>query len=262
MTSYNESTSGLEFLTKGACMPTSQRLARHSDLPSLWPVFLAGQAEQPVRVLLIDDDVHMRRLIAQELLADLRIDLRGQGCSVKEGRELISQSEFEVMLLDLNLGDGMGFELIEYMKAAHPGAQGIVISTREDAQHALHAFGLGATGYLVKSSWLGAFAQAVLQVANGGACITPDLARRLLSNAAPALDKGAAMGLDKTKEMLCGSEKEVLKLLAAGHISREIGKRLDMSERTVNMDIKNICRKLNARTRAHAVSLATRLKLF
>lgn len=87
---------------------------------SLWPDFLAGQPGQPVRVLLIDDDASIRKVIANELLGDLRTDLVAQGSSVREGRRLISQHEFDVMLIDLSLGDGSGFELIEYMKSVQP----------------------------------------------------------------------------------------------------------------------------------------------
>ncbi|MDB5929965.1 MAG: two component transcriptional regulator, LuxR family, partial [Polaromonas sp.] len=97
----------------------------------MWPGFLAGQPEQPVRVLLVDDDPNMSRVIAHELLADLRIDLMGQGGSVKEGRRLIGQHDFDVLLVDLNLGDGTGFALIEHMKMARPTAEAVVISAMD-----------------------------------------------------------------------------------------------------------------------------------
>lgn len=81
-----------------------------------WPPFLVGQVARPVRVLLVDDDANIRHVISNELMADLRCNLVGQGCSMREGRRLISSCEFDVMLVDLNLGDGNGFELIEHMK--------------------------------------------------------------------------------------------------------------------------------------------------
>jgi DNA-binding NarL/FixJ family response regulator len=229
----------------------------------MWPAFLTGQAEQPVRVLLIDDDPHMSRVIAHELLADLRINLLGQGSSVREGRRLISQNEFDVMLVDLNLGDGTGFDLIEYMKTIRPMAEAVVISAMEDEQHALHAFELGATGYLVKNSWFGNFPQAVLQVVNGGASITPNLARRLLGKFEHQQSGGLpVLHENKSKDKLSEREKEVLKLVASGYTSTEIGSRLNISGQTVNTHIKNIYRKLNVRTRAQAVSFASVRGLF
>jgi DNA-binding NarL/FixJ family response regulator len=174
----------------------------------MWPGFLTGQADQPVRVLLIDDDPHISRVIAYELLADLRIDLVGQGASTRDGRRLISQHDFDVMLVDLNLGDGTGFTLIEHLKTVRPAAEAIVISTMEDEQHALKAFELGATGYLVKNSWFGSFPQAVLQVVNGGASITPSLARRLLKRFEPAASSARAAPGNKQPRRSCPCVKK------------------------------------------------------
>jgi DNA-binding NarL/FixJ family response regulator len=236
---------------------------RQASSLGMWPDFLTGQPGQPVRVLLIDDDPHIRLVIAQELLVDMRINLLAQAGSMKEGRRLIAQYEFDVMLVDLNLGDGTGFDLIEHMKNVRPMAEAVVISAMEDEQHALHAFELGATGYLVKNSWFGSFPQAVLQVVNGGASITPNLARRLLhrlDHAQGEAHSTTPSGCENDK--LSEREKEVLKMVAAGYTSAEIGSRLAVSCHTINTHIKNIYRKLNVRTRAQAVSFAAHRGLF
>lgn len=247
----------------GAVTPDDDtRFIARGGVPSMWPDFLTGQPGQPVRVILIDDDAQMRRVISQELLGDLRINLLGQARSLKEGRRLIGQHEFDVMLVDLNLGDGTGFDLIEYMKTSHPLAEAVVISAMEDEQHALHAFELGATGYLVKNSWFGNFSQAVLQVVNGGASITPNLARRLLGKFEPAQRSDQSPEPERQKERLSVREKEVLKLVAAGYTSGEIGERLVISSQTVNAHIKNIYSKLQVHTRAQAVSFAALRGLF
>lgn len=262
MENPSESDAKSNFPIKTGSLATSQHLAPHGSLPPLWPGFLTGQPEQPVRVLLVDDDLHMIRVIAHELLADLRINLLGQVTSLREGRRFISQNDFDVMLVDLNLGDGTGFDLIEYMKTVRPMAEAVVISVEEDAQHALHAFELGATGYLVKNSWFGSFPQAVLQVVNGGASITPNLARRLLNRFEHAQLSEQVTREARSKDKLSEREKEVLKLVASGYTSTAIGGRLLISGQTVNTHIKNIYRKLNVRTRAQAVSFATHRGLF
>ncbi len=228
----------------------------------LWPDFLVGQPGRPVRVLLIDDDAHMRRVIAQELLSDLRCDLVAQGGSFKEARKLIAKHVFEVMLVDLNLSDGSGFDLIEQMKSSHPLAEAVVISAFEDEQHAMRAFELGATGYLVKNSWFGNFPLAMLQVANGGASITPSLARRLLQRLEhPPEVLGRFAAAQPPRDKLSEREKEILKMVAAGHTSLEIGKQLLISHQTVNTHIKNTYRKLQVRSRAQAVSSAVHMGL-
>ena len=237
--------------------PLSDDMISPSPLPVqwMWPDFLKGQPGQPVRVLLIDDDPNIRLVIAQELLADLRINLTGQASNKKEAKRLMAM-DFDVMLVDLNLGDGTGFELLEYMKTVRPMAEAIVISVMEDEQHALRAFELGATGYLVKNSWFGNFPQAVLQVVNGGASITPQLARRLLMRFEKSNGGARAVPAPAEREKLSEREREVLKMVSCGYTSAEAGSRLQISAQTVNSHVKNIYRKLRVKTRAQAVSYA------
>lgn len=248
----------------------TQAVPGRATQPSVWPEFLSGQADKPVRVLLVDDDAHMRRVIAQELMADPRTLVVAQATSVREGRKAIKQHEFDVMLVDLNLGDGEGFTLIDYLKSVRPTAEAVMVSIMENDDQVLRAFELGATGYLVKHSWFGNYPQAVLQVVNGGASITPNLARRLLqrfdSSAAAASATSAPRRADADRERegerLSVREKEVLRMVASGYTSAEIGKRLEISGLTVNTHIKNIYRKLQVRTRAQAVRFASLRGLF
>jgi len=224
----------------------------------LWPHFLTGQEDAPVRVLLVDDDEFMRRVIAQELLSDMRIQLEGQAGSVRDGRRLLATHEFDVLMVDLRLGDGSGFDLIREARKLQRHCEIIVISALEDDAHVMHALELGATGYLLKHAWLQSFAQAVLQVVNGGAAITPKLARRLLTRM--NLQTGGdppALETPVREATLTAREREVLRCVARGYVSKEISLRLGISGQTVNAHIKNIYKKLHVHSRAQAVSLAT-----
>lgn len=223
-----------------------------------WPDFLVGQPLKPVRVLLVDDDPCIRHVIAQELLADARIELSGQAGSLREGRRLLASHDFDVLIVDIRLGDGSGFDLITSARNHRSAAEIIVVSALEDERQLLHAFALGATGYLVKNSWFQSFAQAVLQVVNGGAAITPSLARRLLLNLDPPRDTAQPVLQPQPGAMLSEREREVLQLVATGHISDDIAIRLAISAQTVHAHIKNIYRKLHVHTRAQAVSFALR----
>jgi DNA-binding NarL/FixJ family response regulator len=221
-----------------------------------WPDYFLGQPGRPIRVLLVDDDSHVRNVIANELLSDARIALVAQGGSLKEGRRLANSREFDVLLVDLNLGDGLGFDLITLVKTAKPLVEVIAISVMEDEDHALHAFELGATGYYVKHTWFGSFPDAVLQVVNGGASITPSLARRLLKKMDHSHVTPATSVPRPAVDLLSDREREVLKMVATGYISSEISQMLSISIQTVNTHIKNTHHKLQVRTRAQAVSLA------
>ncbi|CAM4194957.1 response regulator transcription factor [Comamonas aquatilis] len=228
----------------------------------MWPQSMVGQEGKPVRVYVVDDDNHIRRVIAQELMSDPRTLLVGQAASLREARKHLNQQPFDVLLVDLNLGDGEGLELIGLAQTLNPDALIVVVSVTERDDKVLQAFELGAMGYLLKNSLFGDYVQAVLQVANGGASITPSLARKLLSH----LDKSHARPFASVgtlqEERLSARESEVLKLVAGGYTSSEIGTQLGISTLTVNTHIKSIYRKLQARTRAQAVRAASLRGLF
>lgn len=231
--------------------------AARANSAAAWPTFMVGQAENPVRVIVVDDDTHIRRVIAQELMADPRTLLVADGGSLREGKRLVREHEFDVILVDLNLGDGRGYDLIAYAKELRSSAEAVVVSVLEADEDVMRAFELGASGFLVKNSWFGGFVQAVLQVANGGASITPSLARRLLlrMDRLSGLARLTAAGAQKK---LTERERAILRMIASGMTSPEIGDRLGISPMTVNSHVKNIYQKLRVRSRAQAVSCANK----
>lgn len=234
------------------------------ESPSMWPDYMVGQPDKPVKVLVIEDDVHLRMVIAQEIMNDRRTMVVGQAGTIKDAKKVIRQQDFDVMLVDLNLAGSDGLELIDFMKSQSPQAEAIVVSVVETEEQVLRAFELGATGYLVKNSWFGSYSQAVLQVVNGGASITPNLARRLLQrygkrHVPVASDVDASPGV---ADRLSAREREVLRMVASGNTSAEIGVKLEISAMTVNTHIKNIYRKLQVRTRAQAVRFASLRGMF
>ena len=244
-------------ITKGTLFGRRREDFRTSQTPVIqWPAHLKGQAGKPLQVLLVEDDVHIRHVISNELLKDLRTNLVAQGCNLREGRRLISQFDFDVLLVDLKLGDGFGFELIGLMKKVRPKAEAVVVSAIEDDQSAIRAFELGATGYLVKNAWFGNFPQALLEVANGGASISPGLARRLLHKFKTPKTPNFVPTMTPT-ESVTKREAEILKMISVGYTSLEISRRLTISCQTVNTHIRNIYRKLQIHSRAQAMVWVT-----
>lgn len=224
---------------------------------ALWPLDMVGQESKPVRVFVVDDDAHIRRVITQALMADSRTLLVGQARSLREARKNMCQQEFDVLLVDLHLEDGEGLELLAFTHNVYPHVLAIVISVTEREDDVLRAFEQGAVGYLLKNSWFDDYAQAVLEVANGGASITPVLAKRLLSRLSRCPGKLQAHDTSLHVELLTQREIEVLRLVSCGYTSPEIAKSLDIGVMTVNTHIKSIYRKLQTHTRAQAVRAAS-----
>lgn len=226
--------------------------------PSMWPSFLVGQRDSPVRIVVVDDDIHFVNVLNQELAQDERIHVVGKAMSLKEGKRMCRSLEFDVLLLDLNLADGSGFQLLEYLQGNKPTCQSIVITVMEQDENVTRAIELGASGYLVKHSWFGNYAQSVLQVANGGAAITPHVAKRMLKNFDSRLAeiRSHAGASPKASDQLSSREKDILRMVASGFTSTEIAIKLNISHMTVNTHIRNTYRKLQVRSRAQAVQSA------
>ena len=227
--------------------------------PTIWPSFLVGQRGCPVRAAIVDADLHFLKVLQQELSQDERIQIVGKAQGLKEGKRLCRGLDFDVLLLDVNLGDGSGFQLLSYLQLHKPSSQSIVISVMDQDEYVIKALELGASGYLVKYSWFGNSAQAILQVANGGAAIAPHVAKRLIKNFDSKISelRGHLGGRPKLSERLSEREKDILRMVAGGYTSAEIGKRLEISSLTVNTHVKNIYRKLQVRSRAQAVNHAS-----
>ena len=225
-----------------------------------WPAYLMGQEGRPARVTLVTPDEHISQVIAQELLADVRTDLVGHASGLRDGRRLINSRETDVLVVDLLLGDGIGFQMVEYVKQTRPMIEVIVVSSCDDEDHALRAFRSGANGYLLKNSWFGSYADAVLQVVNGGAAVTPGLLRHLLRRLRAPVGIEAVLGGGQ-RETLSEREKDVLRMLAKGQTSAQVAQNLVIGEQTVNTHVRSIYRKLNVHTRAHAVATASNFGL-
>jgi DNA-binding NarL/FixJ family response regulator len=102
----------------------------------------------------------------------------------------------------------------------------------------------------------------VLQVANGGAAITPNIARRLLQRFDRSQSAESKRRRPDEADQLTVREKEILRMVASGYTSEEVGSRLLISGMTVNTHLRNIYRKLQVRTRAQAVRFASLRGLF
>src|SRR5690606_13208945 len=150
------------------------------------------------------------------------------------------------------LEDGCGLELISLQRSIRPAAETIIISVMEGDAQLLRAIEQGAAGYLVKDCWFGSDVQAVLQVANGGASITPHVARRLLQR----MQSNTPEPKCTDSEQLSGREREILRHVASGYTSQEIAAQLLITSMTVNTHVRNIYRKLQVKSRAQAVRAA------
>ncbi|GII21812.1 DNA-binding response regulator [Planosporangium mesophilum] len=159
----------------------------------------------------------------------------------------------DVVVLDLQLPDLSGVEVIRGLLAAHPPVRVLMLSASGEQQDVLDAVKAGATGYLLKSAAREEFLDAVRRTADGDAVFTPGLAglvlgeyRRLATAAQPADDA----------PRLTDRETEVLRLVAKGLSYKQIAERLVVSHRTVQNHVQNTLGKLQLHNRVELVRYA------
>jgi two-component system, NarL family, invasion response regulator UvrY len=130
------------------------------------------------------------------------------------------------VLLDINLPEGSGLELLGQVRRLCPQAAVLVLSAYPEEEFAVRSFKLGASGYLTKASVADEMIAAVRKVLAGGRYVSATLAERL----AAALGEGQAQALH---EALSPRELEVLRLVASGKTIKEIAAGLLLSEKTI-----------------------------
>jgi DNA-binding NarL/FixJ family response regulator len=171
--------------------------------------------------------------------------------TLAEARACLAQHPVALALVDLQLPDGNGRELIAQLRADDPGLGILVVSAWSSEDAILGALRAGATGYVLKERDDVEVQISIRSVLRGGAPIDPFIARRileLLPTPSPALSAAPAL-----EEALSEREGEILRLVADGLSNREIAEQLFLSRYTVESHVKRVYRKLAVSSRTGAV---------
>ena len=202
----------------------------------------------PVRIIIADD---------HPLLVDglKRVLEEIDGVQVLEpvdnGRRLLArlrESPAGLVLLDLQMPQMDGLETLKILRKEFPNVKVIIFTNYNQPKLIREARNLGACGYLSKSSTSTTLKEAVTHVAGGGTWFGEE-------EAAPA-GKTSFTDDFMRKYQITSREVEILKKIAGGYTSREIGEQLFVSEFTVNAHRRNICRKLDIHTAVGLVNFA------
>lgn len=219
-----------------------------------WP---AASHPTHLRLGIASGDGHIPRRMLQELSGDPRIRLAAQTRTLRESLACAALARCDVLLVEHELEDGSGLDLLSHLRRQGAEPRCVMISWMDDEEAALRAFESGAAGWLCLGHWCGDLVLSVLNVASGGAALSPSLARRLMRRPldAPALPFRA----DPSMAILSEREREVLAQLTRGLRNKEIARCLTISDETVNAHLKSIYRKLQVHSRTQLVSLASRV---
>ncbi|MFU8871995.1 response regulator [Micromonospora sp. SL4-19] len=203
--------------------------------------------------MVVDDHPMWREGVARDLTeaGHLVVATSGEG---RQALRVAPAARPDVVVLDLQLPDIPGVEVILGLRAALPEVRVLMLSASGEPQSVLDAVKAGATGYLVKSTAPAEFLDAVRRTAAGEPVFTPGLAGLVLGEyrrlaAEPATSRDAAPRLTER-------ETEVLRLVAKGLSYKQIAERLGLSHRTVQNHVQNTLGKLQLHNRVELTRYA------
>lgn len=206
-------------------------------------------------VLIVDD--------AELFREALRVTFESEGFGVvaaaggaMEGIDLAREHRPDLVMLDLLMPGMSGLEVVGAITKASPSSKVVLLTSSESADDLLEAVRMGAAGYMTKDTPLPRLVDAMRDVINGGAAVSPAMSGKLFSAMRDLLrHHGATIA---RRPELTGRELEVLTLVSDGKTSREIADKLFISENTVRNHVRNILDKLGMKSRFEAVGWAQR----
>lgn len=198
------------------------------------------------RVLIVDDHPLFRKGLAQLLLTIPCFDVVGEAAGGAEGLALARELQPDLILLDLNMRDMTGHEVLRALGAADLVARVVMITVSDRGPDLVAALQAGADGYLLKDMEPESMLAALRDIAAGRIVVSEQLTHLL----AAALRGGSRPG--GAAAVLTEQELRILEKIAAGLSNKLIGRELDITEGTVKVHVKHILRKLDLRSRVEA----------
>ncbi|MGO4525959.1 LuxR C-terminal-related transcriptional regulator [Microvirga sp. 2MCAF35] len=209
---------------------------------------------ESVRVGVIDRHPLFRDGVTLALNSQPDIKVVAQGDSVWDAIDIAQVNAPDVIVLDAGVLDcGMG--AVESILQHHPAIGIVILADTADEEHVYGALKRGVRGYLLKGACGTELVQTVRALYQGQNFISPGLAAKLLMRSGPS-------GFSEPKESgplppLTPREQQILSILVQGRSNKEIGNKLELSEKTIKHHLTNILQKLRVRNRVEAALLAS-----
>jgi len=201
----------------------------------------------PAIKLLIVDDSELVRTGLRTLLSDERsLLIVGEASSVATATQKASELRPDVILMDIRLPDGTGFDACRQILNQLPETRVLFLTSVVDDRLVDEAIRSGGHGYLLKEIDGRGLVQAILDVAAGKSILDPAVTARVMQLVKSGNKQNAVI------DSLSPQEKRVLALIAEGKTNKEVGADMNLSEKTVKNYLSNVFEKLNINSRTQA----------
>lgn len=219
-----------------------------------------------MQTALIVEDIKATSSWLEHIIKNVFTDAQITACATcTETRLFIKQHTISLALVDINLPDGNGLDLITEIRQSSPHAYIITTTIFDDDEHILTALRNGANGYLLKDLSETIFIQKLRGILTGDPPLSPSIARRILHCFAQSNIQNSHSKKESSYRSECSTlsqrEREVLTLVAKGLSRKEIAELLTISSNTVARYVRDVYQKLNISSQAEAAVEACRMGL-
>ena len=213
-----------------------------------------------VRVGLADDNPRLIQSISKGLNQYEHLELVFVAMNGQEVLDHLNKKSIDVMLMDINMPEMNGIDATKLLKDKYPAIKVIMLTVFDENDKIFDSILAGASGYLLKDVKTIEIIQAIEEVLDGGAPMSPEIATRILG-----LLRGKSSGELQQKRAdkfgLTPRELEILQEIASGAHYNQIAERLYISPKTVRKHIENIYSKLHVHNKVEAIQLAIKHKI-
>jgi two-component system response regulator DegU len=207
-----------------------------------------------LRVLIIDDEERIRRVIERVISSASDMEVAGQADNGEEGLKAVFMYKPDVVLLDIEMPKMDGLEFLEKFSSHNAHSKVIVLTSHDEQDTVVEAIKRGALGYLLKTSTPDEVLNAIRRVADGEAILSPSIAIHIIKELREG-KSAAKRGGDKTYK-LSKREWDILDLVAAGMRNKEIAEKLNLAEKTIKNHVTQILRVMEVGSRTEAAMKA------
>lgn len=207
-----------------------------------------------MKILIVDDHSLIREAL-RGVLQELRPDgvvIESSSCGEAMRLASAHAEELELILLDLGLPDGDGFEALDELRTLYPAVAVVVLSGAKDSESVIKSLDLGALGFIPKSATRAVMMSALQLVFAGGIYVPPEILQRD-RDVRPSSPAPSNMGASPADLGLTGRQVDVLTLMMQGKSNKAICRDLDLAEATVKNHVTAVLKALKVTNRTEAV---------
>lgn len=204
-----------------------------------------------ITVAIVEDHQILVDALKLMLRSNDEFSFVGSACSMAEGLELVRRTTPDVLLLDIGLPDGNGFDIVPEVMETSPSTRIVILTSYADEDSVMRAVNLGVNAFLPKGCSLMDFFDTLRKAADGQVVMPSQILVSLIRRV--AYNKTVEAHQDALWERLTPRECEILRYLAAGMSGNAIAEELKITPLTVRTHIRNLMAKLGVHSRLEAV---------